>query len=294
MNKSIVIIIAWFVFLINFLGIRNSLALLESTDLCGPYDAAFLRSHIPKNGIVVIGEVHGTKQVPQFVYSLVCELGRAGNSIALALEISVDEMDAIEAILPPSVTDTSARGIVSERSFWSNPEGDGRSSGAMLELILRTKALRNKGYPVDLAMMDISYDAWKRTDSRPDRDAFMAARLSDMANLPYDYIIALTGRVHARKDAGRVGERLHQGVRIGDRLLILEAVAGAGDFWGCMGENAQTVTCGIKDMAAVDPPSNPDCETLCFEHGPLSGFEGRLFFRHFTASSPVGITAPVD
>lgn len=44
----------------------------------------------------LIGEVHGTKQIPNFVFSYVCRLSEHGEGAVLALELSPEDQGLID------------------------------------------------------------------------------------------------------------------------------------------------------------------------------------------------------
>lgn len=84
--------------------------------------------------IVVVGERHGTKEIPGFVAALACTALVDGRAVTLALEMPSSETDRLESYLA-SDGGATARSRLVTSPFWHRPLQDGRSSAAMVDLL---------------------------------------------------------------------------------------------------------------------------------------------------------------
>ena len=150
---------------------------------------ALLRKH----RMIVFGEVHGTNEVPELVSAVTCELAKEGARILMALEV----LDLLNGELADFVTGTiGVDRLLAGETFWNRPAAwqDGRSSRAMLRLLQDVREYRNRGLAIDPRGIDSA------VGSATEREASMALNLRALVyNLPYDHVVVLTGRRHARR-----------------------------------------------------------------------------------------------
>lgn len=110
------------------------------SDLAQHYDA------------VLIGELHGTKQMPDVLKNIVQELSANMNGdegpLAVALEYSVKWQDRLDAFF--EVHDESeARNILNQMAT-----SDGRTSTAMREMLIELWSLKNRGRKIEIFAVD--------------------------------------------------------------------------------------------------------------------------------------------
>ncbi len=152
-----------------------------------------LDAAIAPHRIVAIGELHGTVEIPRMVGELVCRIASGGGEVILAIEHEAGEQAAIDHAVA-----TGDPAQLLAQPLWTKAHQDGRSSEAMLALVLRVHELRAAGLPVSIVAMDSPSDgAW------PDRDPHMARVIGDAARRrPDAKLIVLTGLSHAWKVRG--------------------------------------------------------------------------------------------
>lgn len=152
--------------------------------------------HAAGRRLVLLGESHGTREIPDFVHALVAADSASG-PVVLGLEIPHHEQRSLDAYLRSS-GDAAARALLRGRLFWtrSDVHHDGRRSEDMLDLVEDIRRLRARGRDVALLAYDISPDAPRR--DRDARDRFMAhvVRAAHDA-LPRGRVLVLGGNVHA-------------------------------------------------------------------------------------------------
>lgn len=145
--------------------------------------------------IVVIGEMHGTREAPAVMAALSERYAKEG-PLLVALEVWRTEHAALSAYMS-SDGGSSARGHVRAQPFWDRApeENDGRRTEDMLDLLEALRRLRVGGYDVAVVPFDIGPDAFVDSAARS-RD--MATHLRTAFNaLPRGRMVVLTGNVHA-------------------------------------------------------------------------------------------------
>lgn len=155
-----------------------------------------LLAHAGERRLVLLGESHGTREIPDFVHALVAR-DSARRPVLLALEIPHPEQLSLDAYMR-SDGGPVARAALRGRAFWQRDDEhhDGRRSEDMLDLVDDLRRLRADGRDVALLAYDIAPEA-PRVDGDT-RDRFMA-RIVRAAHdaLPRGRVVVLGGNVHA-------------------------------------------------------------------------------------------------
>ncbi len=155
---------------------------------------------------LVLGEYHGTAEMPAVTAELVCAAASGGERVLLALELPQAEESELQAFVSGAAT------TLHEHGFWQRAR-DGRSSAAMFALLERIRDLREAG--LDIAVIAVAPSGrlsedeelllWQRFSppSGVDRqgsitDLRMAAALIDGARrMQARRVIFLVGNAHA-------------------------------------------------------------------------------------------------
>ena len=66
--------------------------------------------------VVLVGEAHGTNEIPRFTGSLVCSLLKAGRSVILAVEQDADEQDALNRYMRSDGSAAEKRVLIKSRT----------------------------------------------------------------------------------------------------------------------------------------------------------------------------------
>ena len=162
----------------------------------------------------MVGERHGTNELPELAWQIVCTKLRAGGSVIVALEIPSDEQPRIQAFLASPDTDKGAEQELLKGKFWRRPlttGQDGRSSKAVFELLKNARAARTRGAPIGVAAVDMLSDGSELpgplgingNERGYQRDLTMMRNIVVRWNSHPDFsIVALLGVVHASKTIG--------------------------------------------------------------------------------------------
>ena len=96
--------------------------------------------------VILIGEAHGTNELPRFTGELVCSLLKAGKSVILAIEQDGDEQDALNRYLRSAGTPNDRKILLRTRTWGTY--SDGRGSIAMFDLVEAMRVQRQVGQRV--------------------------------------------------------------------------------------------------------------------------------------------------
>jgi uncharacterized iron-regulated protein len=155
---------------------------------CGSIGGAQHVLERPNARYVIVGERHGTREIPAFFADLVCQVSQS-SPVVVGLEIEAHQQAAIEAYLLSDGSPASRAALLRE-DHWRNP--DGRASAAMFALLERVRLLRRSGRQITvLAFMVAAPDPDAR--ERGMAEAWMRALRAH----PRARLLALVGWVHA-------------------------------------------------------------------------------------------------
>jgi hypothetical protein len=268
----------------------------EGVKRCGA-PVAGMEEVLSPGGVLLLGELHGTKEVPAFVGTVGCHVASAGVPVVVGLELPREEQRALRRYLK-SDGGKEARAALVEGSFWRRPHQDGRSSEAMVGLVERLRVLRAQG-------LNVSVFAYDAPGQGSQRSALMARRVLEVRKAaPRSTFLLLGGNVNARTVRGTewdetltpMGWHL---VRAKLPVRSLDIRYSRGSAWGCNLGEEQKLTCGTAP--AVPPASRPNDKVIF--RGPrafveltpersIEGFDGVFYVGPLTPSPPaVSFTA---
>lgn len=114
-------------------------------------------SEVFETRIVLLGDLHGTREALQLAAELVCTLSRKDTPVTLAIEMPHEEQTALNAYLT-SDGGNAARSALIASPFW-RLRRDGLNTVATLAMIDRIRELRQRGAPLTILAIDASsYD----------------------------------------------------------------------------------------------------------------------------------------
>jgi erythromycin esterase-like protein len=196
-------------------------------------EVAALRSAVGTHRLLLLGEMHGTREAPAFASRLVADYAAEGPAL-LVLEIWQHEQAAIDRYLA-SDGDAAARAQLLSGPFWQVPlaKNDGRRNGAAVALLEDMRRLRHAGRDVQVLAMDPGDVGGSQA-----RDEAMAGFLrSAYGKMDKGRMIVLTGNVHAmRRKPGFAPPEMQDpmGSRLADLdLYSVDLGAAKGESWGC-------------------------------------------------------------
>lgn len=240
--------------------------------------------------IVMLGEVHGTNEIPAFVSDLVCNALKQGLSVTIALEIPYEETNAVAAFLASDGSPKARAALVATR-FWASKIQYGPSSDAELGLIDSLRRSRKAGLPVKVVLLD----HFARSGGLNARDAFMASRLAAAAKAsPRDLIVSLTGNYHnrTRKGAPWSADFRPMGLDLKERLphrriVALDAAYTGGTAWICTSDApGAAVSCHSYKLHGSAADGSGPRRIVLDKSLEKQGYDGYFTVGKITASPP--------
>ena len=238
-------------------------------------EIALVRPHLTKERLILLGEMHGTREIPQLVGQLIEDLS-AEQPLVLALEVNASEQAAFDHYLA-SDGGAQARAQLEHSPFWSpkSNQHDGRRNHQALALIERVRALRASGRTLSL----LAFDPAASTRDHHERDRVMATSLRKViADNPDTRVLVLTGNVHAMRSRPSYAPPQMQtpmGSYLGDLdPYSINISAREGASWAC-----QRAICAPIKSAPRQPESGPQTD------GP---YDYQLVLARFTVADLLG------
>jgi hypothetical protein len=194
-------------------------------------------ARVQEHSLVLVGEIHGTAEVPALVGDLAEHLAGAARPLRVALEIPATEQESIDDYLRSAGISGDRQRLLA-RAFWQRDYQDGRSSVAMLGLIERLRQLMLKA---DVRVVAFDIDATRVGDDAK-RETVLAQNLAAAVNAePNARWLTLTGNLHSRVNAGAPWDEHFS--FMGHRLeslapYAIEILPVAGSAWTCTDADA--------------------------------------------------------
>jgi hypothetical protein len=217
---------------------------------------------------VVFGELHGTRQGPEFIDGLVCALAKSGKSVLLGIEHDARDNAALQQawVLPDEQFPTALAKI-----HWSG-RTDGVASEAMFAMLVRLHALRQRGFPIHVVAFNSFRDQaqTKRFANLPGQGPHEAAQADNIQAAAkagrYDVVIALVGNFHANIApvtwSNATFDPMARRLALHGKVISLDMRYGDGTSWNCQ------LKAGVKPVLGV-PTNLADIE--CAVH-PVIGY----------------------
>lgn len=197
---------------------------------------------------VFIGELHGSNETPAAFLNLVCDAIAQGKHVTVALERPSSEQAALNNILTARDLATARESLL-QLHDWKEVL-DGRSSQAMLRLLLSLRELRKLQPNLEVVAFDAPYTG-KNPGARD--EAMGHALLSLHAAGPHDLVLVLTGNLHAMQ-AQQFGYDLAAMYLPPKEILSLEVTDWGGESWMLTGAGACGPSLGgVGDKGAKKP-----------------------------------------
>lgn len=237
---------------------------------CGAPDGHVQLWSASEQRILLIGEVHGTREIPRLVGELLCAAAEGGaRTVTLALEASPENGQAeIDAFLA-SDGGPSARLALMRAPMWRDPAS--RGSEAVLDLVETARRLKSS-----IVLVDPVAATQGPTDGM--REQAMAAALATAA--AKGRLIALLGIGHADREGFTSLKVASAAQRLpADAFISLAPLSAGGQHWSCIAQ-----VCAPRDLPDRGAGA---AREIRFSRSIRSGFDGAyLVGGPFTASPP--------
>lgn len=245
---------------------------------CSPPEGTDALLAMPQRYIIV-GESHGTTEAPAAFAQMVCAAAERG-PVTVALELPTAMQPQLDAFLD-APDEAAAFEALSGTHFMNPRMNDGRSSQAMLAMLLSIRQLRADG-------RDVAFHAFQPSRARP-RELTQAWYELDMGHAlagavyarPQSRVLVIVGNLHARKTGfarfADVGVPAAGHLPAAD-VLTLNVAQQGGTAWNCQSE------CAVHPSRAVD---DVDRRGMILQPSDDGAYDGILALGPSTASPPV-------
>jgi hypothetical protein len=201
----------------------------------------------PETRYVLVGEGHGTAEIPIFFADLVCAAHLSGRPVVVGVEANEKGQPDIDQFLDSDGGD-AARAAFLRSSIWQ--VRDGRASRAYFALFERLRRYKQSGQIADVVATQPAWNpAWAGHQS--ESDEAMADRLQGAAaRRPGAILFVLAGNVHASKGAFRFGDEtvVPAGANLPPRQTISLNILSGGQAWNC-----SEAHCGPRQYGSAAP-----------------------------------------
>lgn len=251
-----------------------------------------------KSDVTLLGESHGTREIPAIAKDFVCQIAAAGRPVILGLEIPRDEQSRIDKFIASDGSRSDVAALLSGPFWTPDPAdalSDGRSSKAMFDLIDHARLARRKGAAIAVLAIDPGSDDYPSfifTDSPAGAasdlgfgDRYMATML-ETAHVwcPACKILMLVGETHATASTAKASppyRTMLDWLRLDSPLTVTTVAADLleGAAWQCRG-----------------PREKPICKEYSLSHSylhaPEQHFDQVVTLQAVTASPPAKAATP--
>jgi hypothetical protein len=238
---------------------------------------------LPPHGTLLLGELHGTREIPAFVGRLVAAVS-AREPVVLALEIPQDHGPAIGAFLASDGGPAARRALLAA-PWWQAPYQDGRRSVAAADLLETIRALRAAGRAIEVVAIDHAAPASAAADAETREEAMAGNVIAARRAHPDAALIVHAGNLHTSKREVRFRPGFAwMAMRVaaaGIPLVSLDARYEDGTAWFC--RDAVAEHCGVGFVGGRGADLGIRLEPLA-----SGAYDGWFGVGPLTASPPAG------
>jgi hypothetical protein len=201
--------------------------------------------------VVLLGELHGTQQVPHFIAQSVCQAAVQGVPVTVGLEIPDVNQERLQAFVASEGKEQDWAKLM-ESPFWRSPYPDGRNSDAVAYLLESLRKLRGQG-------LDVAVFAFDRPPLEGDaREEAMANTVLEVVGKSQKRaVLVVSGNLHPRQVKGLPWNPDYRpmGLRVADvfpNVYSLDIAYDSGTAWICAVSGEQKLDCGVKPAKGQD------------------------------------------
>ncbi|NOK09250.1 hypothetical protein [Corallococcus exercitus] len=243
-----------------------------------------LTKQVQPGGVMLLGELHGTQEVPRFIAQSVCQIVTSGVPVSVGLELPVENEERVEHFLQSHGEDADWLKLM-EAPFWRSPYPDGRGSEAVANMLEQLRQLRAQGLDVSVFV----YDHPKLTGQQRE-DALAATVLSHVKAEPARYHLVVSGNIHSRTARGLPWDKGYQPMgrflktQLED-VVALDMAYDSGTAWICAADPvSRKLDCGVKATKGHD---NGDRFFVhVWDSANAEGYQGVFYVGRVSASEP--------
>lgn len=276
--------LAFSLFCVAFAALTPGLA--QAAEPCTPIAGAEDLVQRPNLHWLVVGELHGTKELPAAFGDLACIAAKVrGKPVTIGLEFPPDEQPRFDAYMA-STGDAAARAALTQGATWRHGMRDGRSSEAMLALIDRVRVMKAQGWVIRLLAIRKQAPFTPGKEFDPAAGELLIGEGMREAGTADGLTLILIGNVHAAvRKFGNLAYAPAASVLPADQTVTLNFVYGSGDAWICtMPQPGAAVTCQGRHLGGQPAPGS---RAIRFDPSPDMPWSGL-----FSAGTAISASPP--
>ncbi|NTX37743.1 hypothetical protein HUA74_11050 [Myxococcus sp. CA051A] len=245
-----------------------------------------LGKQVKEGGVLLLGEVHGTREVPRFVAQAACQAVVAGIPVTVGLELPLENQGRVDAFLESAGEEADWLKLM-EAPFWRSPYPDGRGSEAMANMLEHLRQLRSQGLDVDVFVFD-----HPKANGQQREDAMAGTVAFQVESSPQRFHMVLSGNIHSRTKQGLPWDQKHRpmGYLLEQRLehvVALDMAYASGSAWICSVDQKgvkSALDCGVREAKGKDNGTRFFVHT--WDSTNSEGYHGVFYVGAVNASAP--------
>ncbi|MFY1831647.1 hypothetical protein ACN47A_37380 [Myxococcus fulvus] len=245
--------------------------------------------------VMMLGELHGTQEVPRFVAQTSCQVTVAGTPVTVGLEIPLENQGRVDAFLDSKGEEGDWLKLM-EAPFWRSPYPDGRGSEAMANMLEQLRQLRSQGLDVDVVVFD-----HPKANGQQREDAMAATLIHQVESAPKRFYVVLSGNIHSRTKKGLPWNKDHRPMGLLlkeelDEVVALDMAYDSGTAWICSVDSQgkrDRLDCGVRETKGKNNGERYFVHT--WDSVNADGYHGVFYVGAVNASAPairVGDSGP--
>jgi len=281
-----------------------------STGPCKPLQGWEAIEKKSRNGFLIFGEIHGTKQSPEAFAEYVCAISKPngneiGDSVLIAIEFGSQDDELFRKAWEAN-EDNFVKEMRDSISAWKWRQ-DGVASQAMLAALKRLHTLKSRGHNIDItafngAKNDEQREKFKHLNDQGPHEAAQAENIRNAAQKDhYDHVVILVGNLHAQKISENwgSGDFAPMAMKLAEteKVITLNQIDYGGTHWGCTSKTIDRENIQPSDIICGESKiKKPSQEILGNPHMSIPSsedpyynnkYDGYYFIGPVTASQPV-------
>ncbi|WP_246137070.1 MULTISPECIES: hypothetical protein [Myxococcus] len=236
--------------------------------------------------VLMLGELHGTREVPRFVAQTSCQATVAGIPVTVGLELPLENQGRVDAFLESQGGEEDWLKLM-ESPFWRSPYPDGRGSEAMANMLEQLRQLRSRGLDVDVVVFD-----HPKANGQQREDAMAATLIHQVESAPQRFYVVLSGNIHSRTKKGLPWNKQHRpmGLMLKEKLdsvVSLDMAYDTGTAWICSVDSKgvrDRLDCGVREAKGKDNGERYFVHT--WDSVNSEGYHGVFYVGAVNASAP--------
>ena len=245
-----------------------------------------LGKQVKAGGVLLLGEMHGTQEVPRFVAQAACQTAVGGTAVTVGLELPLESQTRIDTFLNSEGAEDDWLKLM-EAPFWRSPYPDGRSSEAVANMLEQLRQLRSRGLDVDV----FAFDHPKAQGQQREEAMAATVRHQVESGLKRFHVI-LSGNIHTRTKKGLPWDKSFRpmGLLLKEALgsvVALDMAYNSGSAWICAVDGKgvkEQLDCGVREAKGRDNGDRFFLHTWDGTNG--DGYHGVFYVGAVNASAP--------